>query len=339
MTVGVFTGEDSLLDTALQWCAAAGVQPFVGPDWSAALRHWRDMPIVIIGADVAPALAAHLPPRRAGVIVVFDSDPPWQAAVALGAEEVLGVDDAPNQVIALLQRSVDGGNDACVLGVLGACGGAGASSFAAALAYFSAQRGMQTMLIDADRFGGGVDLVLGAEHVPGMRWPDVNVTQGHFTGVSLRASLPESHRVSFLSWGRERAEPHEDDTNRAILSAARRSSDLVVIDLDRSFSSAEFVSACLLTVVLVPEEVRALAAASLVLSQVSDHTPCAVVTRQRNGGVDAHTVQSLLGFPVLARIKNEKSLPLEVDYGRGPWKSATMRAAATQVLDSLGLNP
>lgn len=337
MTVGVFTADDELLETALQWCAAAGAQPFVGHDATAAMRYWSVSQTLIIGADVAPAVAAHLPPRRAGVIVIFSANPPWESAVMIGAQDVLSVTADPADVINHLQEVTDGSKTACIIGVLGACGGAGASTFAATLAHEAATQGVRTLLIDADRFGGGLDLVLGAEHVSGIRWPDINPTAGHFTGTALRESLPLCGDFAFLSWGRELSAAHNPETISAIIAAARRNNDLVVIDLDRSFADESFLAHCVLTVVVVPEEIRAFAAASVVLRKISEQTTAAVVTRNRNGSVANSTIESLLETPVIASLKNQKAIATAIDHGAGPWKSVTTRKAARAVLQTVGL--
>ena len=337
MTVGVFTADDELLETALQWCAAAGVQPFVGHDASAAMRHWSASKTLIIGADVAPAVAAHLPQRRAGVIVIFSTNPPWEAAVTLGAQEVLSLTADPADVITHLQEVTDGSKAACIIGVIGACGGAGASTFSASLAHVAAAQGVRTLLIDADRFGGGLDLVLGAEHVAGIRWPDINPTAGHFTGTALRESLPVCGDFAFLSWGRQLSEAHNPETISAIIAAARRNNDLVVIDLDRSFIDDSFLAHCVLTLVIVPEEIRALAAAAVVLRKVSEQTTAAVITRNRNGSVANSTVESLLETPVIANLKNQKAIATAIDHGEGPWRSTPTRKAARAVLQTVGL--
>ena len=104
------------------------------------------------------ALAAH---QRAQVAADFAAlaaaSRSWQgssAACDQGSAEMTGRNSSP-----LAQ----------VIVVVGARGGAGASSLAVALAQSSAQEGKRTVLLDADELGGGIDLVLGAEGHRGVR--------------------------------------------------------------------------------------------------------------------------------------------------------------------------
>ena len=61
-----------------------------------------------------------------------------------------------------LADSVEGNHEpARTIGVIGASGGVGASTFAAALGLAAARRGHDALLIDLDTSGGGVELVVG----------------------------------------------------------------------------------------------------------------------------------------------------------------------------------
>ena len=61
-----------------------------------------------------------------------------------------------------------------VVAVIGGCGGAGASLFAVALA----QAATDALLVDLDPWGGGIDLLVGGEATPGLRWPDLALQGG-----------------------------------------------------------------------------------------------------------------------------------------------------------------
>ena len=62
-----------------------------------------------------------------------------------------------------------------VLAVVGGRGGAGASVFAAAVAVAAVRDGERALLVDCDPLGGGLDLLLAAEDVAGLRWADISV--------------------------------------------------------------------------------------------------------------------------------------------------------------------
>ena len=83
-----------------------------------------------------------------------------------------------------------------VIGVSSGCGGAGASVFAAVLA---ACADPPALLLDADPTGGGLDVLLGCEQLPGPRWPDLRLRGGTLDPAGLLAALPRWGPVAFLS--------------------------------------------------------------------------------------------------------------------------------------------
>lgn len=162
----VVTADDTLLDGALRLCAAVGVTPVVARDTAAARKSWKTAPAVLVCADLVPALARADPPRREAVVVIGHTiEGLWPDAVALGAERVCVVPAEQELVTEILANAVEGHGEACVVSVMGGCGGAGATTLAASLVLAGAARGLSSLLLDADPLGGGIDLVLGHEAV------------------------------------------------------------------------------------------------------------------------------------------------------------------------------
>jgi secretion/DNA translocation related CpaE-like protein len=156
---------------------------------------------------------------------------------------------------------------ATVLGVVGGCGGAGASTLAAALAVAAARNRRSSLLIDADPVGGGLDLVLAAEDVAGSRWADLTDARGRVSASTLAHVLPQVMGVSVLAWSRDGAPAVPAEAVSAVLDGARRGSDLVVVDLPRT---GDEVSRLLqqhvqTLLVVVPARVRAIAASRALL--------------------------------------------------------------------------
>lgn len=87
-----------------------------------------------------------------------------------------------------------------VVVVLGASGGLGASTWAAALARRMSLHLGECVLVDGDVRGGGLDMTCGTEHVPGLRWPDLARLRGTTSCRRLVAALP-SGEVPVLSAG------------------------------------------------------------------------------------------------------------------------------------------
>lgn len=82
-----------------------------------------------------------------------------------------------------------------VLAVTGAVGGCGASLLAASLAVHAAHvlRGLgraQVGLVDANIWGAGLDVLLGMEEAPGVRWPQLANAHGEVDWSHLVTVLP-----------------------------------------------------------------------------------------------------------------------------------------------------
>ncbi len=337
----IATSDDRMLDDALRWCAAVGCTPEVAPGITAIRRSWRAAPVVVVGDDLAPELVRAQLPRRDHVLLLARSrdEATFPMAIALGAVDVV-TGDHEARALDALTIALDGRGEACLVSVMGGVGGAGASTLAAARALAGADRGLQSLLLDADPLGGGLELVLGTEAVDGLRWHDLGDADGPVAAESLAEVLPRRDGLATLSWGRD----GPDEVPAAlggVLAAAVRGFDLVVADVPRHLepAGAELVTRSVLTVVVVPEEVRAVGSTRRVLERLEPHTSSvAVVSAARSGGIGRQAVAEGLGRPVVARFRHDRHLRTVVDHGHGPGKSRPARGVATAVLDLLGLD-
>jgi secretion/DNA translocation related CpaE-like protein len=274
----IATADEDVLDDALRWCAAVGSTPEVAPDVTAVRRAWRSAPVVLVGDDLAQDLARARLPRRDHVLVLArDGADVWPLAVALGAVDVVTRADEARALDALTV-ALDGRGEACLVSVVGGVGGAGASTLAASLALAGAERGLQSLLLDADPLGGGLELLLGTESVDGLRWHDLGVAAGPVAAESLADALPRQGQLAVLSFGRD----GPDELPAAlggVVDAAVRGFDLVVADVPRhvDLAGAELAGRSVLTVVVVPEEVRAVASSRRVLDRLVRHTSAIAV--------------------------------------------------------------
>jgi len=337
----IVTADEALLDEGLRLCAAVGATPVVANDLTAARRSWKEAPAVVVCADMVTALAHIELPRRDGVVVIgHDTSDVWPFAVALGAERVCEVPRDQDTVIEALANALEGNGEACVVSVMSGCGGAGATTLAASLVLAGARRGFDSLLLDADPFGGGIDLVLGHENVEGMRWRDLDRTRGRVSGESLRQVLPSRSGVSTLSWDRGDPVDVHASSVHAVLAAAARAYDLVAVDVPRRFDdvTGEILGRSVLTVLLVPEDIHALSASGRVLARLQRHTGnIALLTRARRGGIGSSVVSETLGLPVLGRLRHERRLASNLDSGVGPGRSRSLRSGSRSILDTLGL--
>lgn len=340
----VATADDALLEDALRWCAALGATPEVVVDVEGVHRTWRAASVVLVGADLAPRLGGTGLPRRDHVLLVEDARGPdpraWQWAVGLGAVDVVSA----AQESAALERlalALDGRSEGCLVSIVGAVGGVGASTFAAALGHRAGSRGLASMLLDLDALGGGLDLVLGAERIEGIRWQGLGGADGTLSAGSLAEVLPRADGLATLTWSRD--EPVvETPSLGPVLTAAGRGFDLVVADAPRHGGDAlaEAVGRSVCTVVLVPEETRGIGAATSLVQRLEGLTDSvALLSVGRPGGPGPDLVSRVVGRPVLGRIRRERRLRTAIEQGHGPRRSRSLSRVADRVLDLLGLVP
>lgn len=345
----IATSDPLLLDSALRWCAAVGAEPLALDTPDAVRREWRRASVVLIGADLAPAVARTSPPRRDHVLVVADHpDLVWRDAVAIGAAGVVapGDDDA---ALAALVGALDGRVEGCTVSVVGGSGGVGASTFAVALGLAGAGRGLAAVVLDADPTGSGVDLVLGSERDSGLRWPDLAAVDGTLAGESLSDVLPRRHGVATIAWPGDAAQVQAPAAAGAVWSAATRAFDLVVADVPRpdsarSESTSEgwvesVLAGSVLTVVVIGDDIGGLGAARRIVPRVTERCGSVLaVVASRRGGLGSAAVEETVGLRVMARVRPDRRLRAAVDQGRGPGRSRSLRRASSQVLDTLGLH-
>ncbi len=181
--------------------------------------------------------------------------------------------------------------------MLGGCGGAGASVLAAVLAWCATGPASQAFLIDCDPLGGGIDVLLGCERVPGSRWGQVRLRGGSLDPAVLRDCLPSWHQVSVLAVD----DPLALDPEALIqLVAAAVPAGPVVLDLARwpSPVRAAALQSCDLTVLVTPAEVRAVAA-STTIAEGLDRSRAGLVVRGSTADLPPARIGALLGLPVL----------------------------------------
>jgi secretion/DNA translocation related CpaE-like protein len=317
----VVSSDEGLLDELLRLLAAAGAEPELAGGGPALRRAHRQAPLVLVGADALDGAALRSLPRRPGVVVVTTGELPaarWASAVELGAERVavLPADESwlLERVSVAVRTPVERG---WVLAVGGSCGGSGASTVAATVA-MSAATGV--LLIDGDPWGGGLDLLLGAERADGLRWPDLTGLRGRVAGGALLAALPEVGGVHVLASSREAPEPVPEEAMAAVVEAARSVGCPVVVDLARAGppDAATSLDADL-AVLVVPGRLRAATAARLLVDAPgSPWSAAQLVVGRVPGGLQRAEVADVVGRPVLAELPHDRSLVPRGERGEPP---------------------
>lgn len=335
------TADPDLLDDLLRLTAGAGVEADVAAHPRAARPVWQSASSVLVGRDQAATLAALGLPRRTGVLLVGASVDEqdarlWRDAVDLGVDKVVLLPEGERGLVEMLAATERSDARGTVVAVVGGRGGAGASVLAAALCVAAVRSGRRPLLVDADPWGGGADLLLGAEDVSGLRWPDLVGLAGTVSGTVLGDALPSAGGVSVVSW--DRGAPMELPASAAVsvLDAGVRSHDLVVVDLPRR--ADEIASAVLSrasrTLLVVPAEIRAAAAAAQALAWLLPGPGAQLVVRTGRGrSVDPDLLAAALGVPLAAVLADETRLAAEVESGDPP--GARPRSALARTSDAL----
>jgi secretion/DNA translocation related CpaE-like protein len=338
----LLTADDGLLDDLLRLAAAAGVEVDVAHDPAAARLRWQAAPLVIVGDDQAESAAVQLG-RRPHVLLVGVNDPGvWRRGVGLGAEQVVFLPDSEHWLVEQFADAIEGaGRDGVVVAVIGGRGGAGASVLGVGLAMTSARRGLSTMLIDLDPLGGGIDLLLGAEDCSGLRWPDFAETRGRLAAAALHTALPERHGLRLLSWDRGSLSAVPAPAVHAVVTAAMRACDVVVLDLPRRLDEAteEALALCTCALLVVPAEVRAVAAAARVALGLTTMTAdVRVVLRGPSpSGLGPAEVSEALGLPIAVEMGSEARVHERLERGDPPGRTGRgpIADACEEILDDL----
>ncbi len=315
------TADGQLRDELLRLAAAAGVAPDVADQPAAVLHAWARAPVVLVGADLAADLAELAPDRRAGVHVLSwgaTGDDVFRAAVAIGAENVVGLPRSEGWVVETLTDLGEPGRPhGLVLGVVGGSGGAGASTLACALGQ-AAARGGDAVVVDCDPQGPGLDRVLGLDHADGFRWDALCETTGRLSARALRQALPRRGRLGVLTWGAGSTATLQAFAVREALSAARRGHATVVVDLPRTRDPLveEVVARCDVLLVAVVPTVAGVSSAARLCARHAGHVDAGLVVR--GSGLDARDVARAVGVPVLAEMPQQRGLAESIDLGLGP---------------------
>ena len=315
----LLTADPELLDQLLGISAAAGVAVDVAVEPTACGPQWTDAPLVLLGIDLATAAAGRLGSRTGVLLVTCDAAAPevTSIAAAIGAEDVIGLRHDEAHVMERLADATEPPSRARVIGVVGARGGAGASTLAAGLALTAAGRG-PSWLVDLDPLGGGADAGLGAELSAGARWSDLGTLTGRLSPHALRAALPEVEGVAVVAAGGDATSELPPEAVTAVVSAAARGGGMTVLDLGRSPTTARDVAIAAVDELLlvVPAELRAMIAGRRVVESLGHTTPTPrAVVRAVPGALPSEEVARGLDLSLAGELPDEVTVRVAVQTG------------------------
>lgn len=316
----VLAADPELREQADRVVAAVGLRAVVASAVPTR-KTWSAAAAVLVDEEGARSCETAGLPRRDAVTLISPTEPEvatWAAAMAVGAQHVCVLPAQDGELVRHLADAAevarDGTRAGRIIAVIGGRGGAGASTFATALARAAAA----SLLVDLDPWGGGIDLLVGSESVPGLRWPDLRVQGGRLAWAAVRDALPDHHGVSVLSGARH---AHEIDAGavESVVDAGRRGGVLVICDVPRRMTAA---AACSLdradlVVVITTCDVRGVAAASVlapVLRAVNPNVGL-LVRGPAPGGLRAAEAAEVAELPLLAAMRPEPMLADRLERG------------------------
>src|SRR3954466_11628234 len=340
----VVSSDEELLDDLLRLLAAAGTEPELATGGPSLRRAHRAAPLVLVGADALAGGVLRALPRRPGVVVVSGREFPadqWAAAVEVGAERVaqLPEDEAwlLSRAAAAVRGQVERGR---LVAVGGGCGGGGASTVARAGA-LPAGRGV--VRVGADPWGAGRDLLLGAEHADGLRWPELAGLRGRVAGDALVSALPEIADVHVVAASRETPFAVPEEALTAVVDAARAIGRPVIVALPRPGPAGNCPPAVLadadLAVLVVPARLRAATAARLLVDGPGAPWAAAHLgVRGGPGGFSSEEGGDVVVRPALAELPCDRCAVRRGERGEPPAVSprSPLGTVARRILSAAG---
>jgi secretion/DNA translocation related CpaE-like protein len=335
--------DPELRDELDRVAAAVGVRVVhAGARNPVSRKTWSAAAAVVLDQAAAQRCGQLTLPRRSHVSVLTGTEADtatWAAAIAVGAQHVLRLRAQEHELIRELAEAAESARDdrlrGDVVAVIGGCGGAGASLFAVTLA----QTASDALLVDLDPWGGGIDLLVGGETTPGLRWPDLALQGGRLNWSAVREALPRHRGISVLS-GTRRGYELDGGPVAAVVDAGRRGGVTVVCDLPRRLTDATqaALDTADLVVLVCRSEVRACAATATIAPVLTAINPNLglVVRGPSPGGLRAAEVADIAGVPLLASMRAEPRLAEQLEHGGLRLRRrCALTTAARRVLDVL----
>lgn len=243
---------------------------------------------------------------------------------------------------------------------VGASGGVGVSCLMAAVAVVAAQAGRRVGCMDRDA-GGGLDVVFGMDHLPGVRWPQVASAHGEIAPEVLLRELPNYGGVWVVAHSREAVVEVSAEAHASVRDSLRAGTGLVLVDGGRARpahagradprevgASQHALDGGALdpaawagsdeVILVVGSTPQSLAAATAVVGALPEAGPRWWLAQRspRGAGHLPATVQAALGMQLAAAVPDDPRLDQYLVAGESPGARGPLRKAATQLLQTVG---
>ena len=230
-----------------------------------------------------------------------------------------------------------------VLTFIGAAGGAGTSTLAAAVARTLAGKvasgsgdGLDPVLVDGQRYSGGLDLLLGVEDSVGARWDDIQIGDGNVErGTFVRALPRTTDGIAVLTHSRSILPAQIEDASDEVAALERAvavlgTGGVTVVDTSPGGQMMRSDH----TFIVTPAEVRAAASAALIAAQCrANSVPASVVLRHRAwSGISADDMAHVTKAEVIAEIPTLRSLTKDTELSGLPRRLPKGLAAAAEAI-------
>lgn len=226
-----------------------------------------------------------------------------------------------------------------VISVVGTAGGVGASVLTAALATRASHLGAAVVAVDARPYGGGLDVVLGADEEPGLRWRDFADAAGALEGAEVFGRLPMTGRCGVLSFDRDTPIVPPAEALTTLVDALGRVSDLVFVDAPRAGEVWEEEVADLSddVIALTGLSIPALAGAAASLTHLDlVHEGLWLACRIDRTQPDlAQTLTRTLGIPLIGAVPTDAQVTKALTEGRPPPGRGRLAKAVDRILGDL----
>lgn len=288
----------------------------------AELRSPADRCTVLLIAASALPVRKPLPAAEVVLLVVENEPSPdqWRAALEHGARGVLRLPEDSLDLLEAIRTAARPHTAARTTVVMAGHGGAGASSLAARLA--GAANG-PCALIDADPFGGGLDVLIEAPAADGLAWEDLHSIDSG-AGQVILDGLPRTDDVALLT-AREVSSLPDRTRLRGVLESLRGTAADLVVDCSPHLVADAAPRADRVLVVTTGTEHGVSAAARRIARAGTALSTCAIVVRQE-GPIPPAEVGEILQRPVVASFRSYRGgvVPL-LDRRRGGADRAARR--------------
>ena len=212
-----------------------------------------------------------------------------------------------------------------VVAVSGSVGGIGASTFAWALAQqltLADGEAQHVCLIDVQPDGAPLDLIVGCEQTPGIRWSQVRIRSTDIAANVILQALPAHHGVAVLS--ADSGATADPVALGHLVAALRRDGCRVVLDIGARDAVLPTLQPDV-EVLLLPPTLPGIVAAHAVLRRGAE----LIVVDTGNADVTPEMVATQLGRAPRASIRWQRSVrDAAVSAAPFPATSDVMRAAA-----------